>query len=111
MFESIKAGKIIEMESEPTISDGTAGGIEQGSITFDICKRTVNSYIMASEEEIKRAILQILKTHHMLVEGAGALSVACFVKEIKRFKNKNVVLIISGSRIGPDRIKYVLQNQ
>ena len=31
MYESIKAGKIIDYESKPTISDGTAGGIETDS--------------------------------------------------------------------------------
>ena len=38
MKKSIEAGKIIEMESKPTLSDGSAGGIEPGAITFDICK-------------------------------------------------------------------------
>jgi len=38
MKESIQAGKIIEMDSKPTLSDGSAGGIEPGAITFDICK-------------------------------------------------------------------------
>ena len=38
MYESVKAGKILDIESLPTISDGTAGGIEKDSITFEICK-------------------------------------------------------------------------
>jgi len=108
MYESIKAGRIIEMESKPTISDGTAGGIEQESITFDICKKYVDDYILTTEDEIKRGIRLILEKHHMLIEGSAALQVASFIKEKERFENKNVVLIISGSKIGIDALKTVL---
>jgi threonine dehydratase len=38
MTESIKAGKILDLPSDPTLSDGTAGGIEAEAITFDICR-------------------------------------------------------------------------
>jgi len=108
MYESIKAGKIIEMELKPTISDGSAGGIEKGSMTFDICENLVDDFIIPSEEEIKNAIILILERHYMLVEGAGALSTASFIKAIHRFKNKNVVLIISGAKISLDKLKDIL---
>src|SRR5262245_17913012 len=38
MAESIRAGRIIEMDSAPTLSDATAGGIEEGAITFELCR-------------------------------------------------------------------------
>jgi threonine dehydratase len=41
MAESVKAGRILELESLSTLSDGTAGGIEAGSITFDMCRDLV----------------------------------------------------------------------
>ncbi len=108
MYESIKAGKIIEMESKPTISDGTAGGIEKSAITFDICKKYVDDFVIVEEEEIKEAIKLVLDRHSMLIEGAGALSVACFLREKEKFINKNVVLIISGARISLDKIKEII---
>ncbi len=108
MVESIKAGKIIEMDSKPTISDGTAGGIEQGSITFGLCRSYVDDFVLVSEEEIKEAIRLLIEKHHLLVEGSGALSVASFIKTRKRFRKKNVVLILSGARIGPDQLKEVI---
>lgn len=108
MYESIKAGKIIEMKSKPTLSDGSAGGIEQGAITFDLCKKYVDDFIIVTEEEIKEAIKLFLEKHYMLIEGAAALSVASFVKAIERFENKNVVLIISGAKISLDQLKEIL---
>jgi len=108
MYESVKAGKIIDMESKPTISDGSAGGIEKGAITFDICKNFIDDFILVTEEEIKEAIKLALEKHYMLIEGAAALSVASFIKEKEKFKNKNIVLIISGSKISVDILKEVL---
>lgn len=108
MYESIKAGKILDMESKPTISDGTAGGIEKGAITFDICKNFIDDFILVTEDEIKEAIKLVLEKHYMLIEGAAALSVASFIKEKEKFRNKNIVLVISGSKISVDMLKEVL---
>jgi threonine dehydratase len=108
MYESIKAGKIIDYESKPTLSDGTAGGIEEGSITFDFCQKLVDDYILVSEEEIKNALKLIYKEHNMVVEGAGALTIASFVQQIERFKESTVVLIISGSKINPKKFEKII---
>lgn len=110
MYESIKAGKIIDMESKPTISDGSAGGIEEGAITFDLCKTYVDGFILVTEDEIKAAIKLILENHYMLIEGAGALSVASFFKEKDRFAEKNIILIISGAKIGLNTLKEILRD-
>ncbi|MHA2357186.1 MAG: threonine/serine dehydratase [Candidatus Heimdallarchaeaceae archaeon] len=104
MYESIKEGKILDLPSLPTLSDGTAGGIEENAITFDLCKKYVDDYILVTEYEIEKAIKEILEKHNMLIEGAAALSVAAFIKNKKRFKGKNVVLILSGSRIDTEKI-------
>jgi len=108
MFESIKAGHIVEMESKPTISEGSAGGIEQGAITFDLCQRLVDDFICVTEEEIKKAMVIIMEHHSLLIEGAAALPVASFIKMKERFKDKTVVLILSGSRISLERLKEIL---
>ncbi|MFC1783426.1 threonine/serine dehydratase [Planctomycetota bacterium] len=108
MYESIKAGHILDMPSKPTISDGSAGGIEPDSITFDICRQYVDDFILTSEQEIIDALKLILEKHYMLVEGSGALAVASFVKEKNQFENKNVVLVISGKKIALDTLKKIL---
>ncbi len=108
MYESIKAGKILDISSKPTISDGTAGGIEENSITFDLCKKYVDDYILVSEKAIKDAIRLVIDKQQMLVEGAGALSIASFLKHKEKFKKQNIVLIISGSKISLDVLKEIL---
>lgn len=109
MYESLQAGRILDLESEPTISDGTAGGIEPGAITFDLCKKYVDDFVLATEDEIKHAIRFLLENHYLLVEGAAALQVAAFLKTIEQYAGKDVVLILSGKRIGLETLKSVLE--
>lgn len=111
MSESIKAGKVVQIESKPTLSDGTAGGIEVGSITFDICKEGADDFILVAEKEIKQGLKLIIEQHSMLIEGSAALSVASFIKARERFRNKNVVLILSGARISLEKLREILSEK
>ncbi len=108
MYESVKRGKIIQIETKPTLSDGTAGGIEPNSITFDLCQQFIDKFIIVNEEEIKNGIRFILDKHHMIIEGAAGVTVASFLKERKNFKGKNVVIIICGANISLDQLKSIL---
>ncbi len=99
MRESIKKDRIVNMKTEETLSDATAGGIEEGSITFEICKKYVDDFFLVSEEEIENAIFTIFENHNKIIEGAGALPVATLLRFKDRFKDQNVILILSGSNI------------
>lgn len=105
MQASIKVGKVIEVEHKPTLSDGSAGGIEPGSITFDFCKKYVDNYIQVTEDEIKNAIVLMIEKHHKIIEGAAAVPLASLIKNKNLFKDKNVVIVLSGSGIGIDTIR------
>ena len=99
MYESIRAGRILDLESLPTLSDGTAGGIEEGSLTFPLCRDLVDDFVLLSEEEIRKALILVLEKHHILIEGAAALPVAALLKEPGRFAGKKVALVLSGSTL------------
>jgi threonine dehydratase len=108
MYESIKAGQLLDLESKPTISDGSAGGIEPGAITFAICRDLVDTWLILSEKEIIEAIKLILRKHYLLIEGAAALGVAAFLKDKDRFQDKTVVLVITGNKISIETLKEIL---
>ena len=108
MTESVKAGEIVEMESMPTLSDGTTGGIESGSITFELCRRFVDRYVLVSESEIAAAMLVFMEAHHMLVEGAAGVAIASYLKTKGQFRNKNVVIVICGANIELQTLKSIL---
>lgn len=108
MTESVKAGEILEMASEPTLSDGTAGGIEAGAITFDICRAVADDFVVVSEDEIAEAMRQFIDAHHMLPEGAAGVALAGLKLRADQFKGKNVVAIICGGNISRETLKKVI---
>ncbi|RUR13825.1 threonine/serine dehydratase [Legionella sp. km772] len=108
MFESIKAGKIITMDSKPTLSDATAGGIEPDSITFAMCQQYVDDYVLVSEREIQEAIIALVTHERLLVEGASGVALASLFKSAGRFKNKNIAIVLSGGNISLPTLKSLL---
>ncbi len=109
MIRSIEAGRILELPSLPTLSDGTAGGIEPGAITFELCRELVDDFLTVSEEEIAAALRLFLKWHHRLIEGAAAVAVAALLRDRRRLAGKTVAVILSGANIGLARLREILQ--
>lgn len=111
MCHSVQAGKILAMDSLPTISDGTAGGVEADAITFPICQKYVDGFHLLEEAEILEALGILIKYHQIMVEGAAGLSVAGLIKNKDRYKNKNVVLIICGNKISLELLQSAIDTQ
>jgi threonine dehydratase len=61
MCESVGAGHVVERESQPTLADGTAGGIEKGTVTFPLCRDLVDEFALVEEAEIAAAMRLMLK--------------------------------------------------
>lgn len=108
MCVSVRAGSYKEIESKPTLSDGSAGGFERDSITFDICKNLADEFILVSEDEIKNAIRFMADKHKKLVEGAAAVAVASFIKEADRYSGQKTVIVICGGNISYEDLKLIL---
>lgn len=108
MTESVKAGKILQMPSERTLSDGTAGGIEAGSMTFEICRAITDKYETVAEDEIADAMRKFIDSHHMLAEGAAGVALAGLLKNADAYKGQNVVIIICGGNVSRDTLKKVI---
>jgi len=110
MAHSVKAGRILDLPSLPTLADATAGGVEQGTITFDFCRRLVDDYVLVDEDEICQAVRWLYQAHGIVVEGAGALAVAAFLQHKTAFVGKTVVLLLCGSNISPEQFQSIQQS-
>ena len=109
MFDSIKAGRILDSRSLPTLSDGTAGGIEPGSVTFDLCRKYVDDFVLLDEDEIAGALRFIYEYENMVIEGAAALSAAAVLKRRELFAGRRTVCLITGSRIDEELFRRILK--
>jgi threonine dehydratase len=108
MIQSVKAGEILDLPSQPTLSDGTAGGVEAGSITFDLCRELVDDYVTVTEDEIADSWREFTGVHHMMIEGAAAVAIASFMKLRAQFVGNNVVIVLCGANISPETVKTLL---
>lgn len=108
MHESLLAGQILDLPSLPTLSDGTAGGVEADSITFDLCREIVDDSLTVSEDEIRVAMRLIIGRHHTLIEGSAAVAVAGFLQSAERWAGQTVAIVLCGANIGIGTLKKVL---
>jgi len=108
MHESLRAGEILELASLPTLSDGTAGGVEPGAITFDLCREIVDDSILVSEDEIRHALRWIIEHHHTLIEGSAGVAVAALLKGKEHYCGQNVAIVLCGANIDSRTLKSVL---
>jgi threonine dehydratase len=104
MSASVRAGHIVELAVLPTLSDGTAGGIEPGAVTFPLCRDLVDVWLDISEPEIVHALRHCLTAEHLLVEGAAAVAVAGLLQLGDTLRGRRVAVVLCGANITPERL-------
>ena len=109
MHHAIEAGRIETIEHLETLSDGTAGALEFGTITFDFCKSVVDHSITVSEKEIASAMKDFIGEHQMMIEGAAGVAIAGFLKENEKYRDKKVLIVICGGNISNQTLVEVLK--
>jgi threonine dehydratase len=110
LSECMKAGEIIEVPEKPTWSTSTAGGIEPGSITLDICEHAVDRTVLVSEDEILDAARRVYRDEDQRVEGAAGVAVAGFLRSARDFAGKSVVIVLCGGNADPSFENKVTQD-
>lgn len=99
MHHSIAAGRVLDMASEATLSDGTAGGVEAGTLTFPLCQAVVDEWITVTEEEIAAAVRAHTRTHHQLIEGAAGVALAAAATAGEHEDLGTTVVVLCGANI------------
>jgi threonine dehydratase len=106
MTASLEAGRIIEIEEDPTIADGCAGNIEPGSMTFPIIQRLVDGMILVGEDEIRNAIAGVAREEHLMIEGSAAVGIAALSDQ--RLEGQRLAGIMSGRNISFELFREVI---
>ena len=108
MLNSLHENQIINSPSKDTLSDGSAGGVEEGAITHTMCKNLIDKVCLVSEDQIAEQIKNSLFIDKMLIEGAAAVAVASVMKLKEEVKGRNVAVIICGGNIGSDTLNTII---
>jgi len=99
LYECLRAGRIIEVPEEPTISESTAGGVEEGSVTLQLCQQLIDDYALVSEAEIREAMRLIFDEERWVIEGSAGVAVAAYLKGRERYAGQHVAIILCGRNI------------
>ena len=99
LYESIKAGRILDVHEQPTLSESTAGGLEPDSVTLEVCSHVIDSSVLVSETEILDAMRKVRALKGWIIEGAAAVAVAAFLKNAERYRGKRVAVVICGANV------------
>ena len=102
MYLSILAGHVVNApEPLSTLSDGSAGPLEEDSITFPICNLLIDRFVLVTENEIEDALRHLYQHHGLIVEGAAGVAMASAIKDSKRKANDVSVVVLCGGNIDP----------
>ena len=104
----LEAGRVLEVPEQPTLSESTAGGLEPGSITLDLCRAVVDRAVLVSESEILAAMRRSSEEDHWLVEGAAGVALAAYLREAKQYADKTTVVVICGRNLSTEVLHRLL---
>jgi threonine dehydratase len=108
---SLAAGEPIAIPHASTIADGIA--IKRpGGITLPIIREHVAEIVTVEEDEIAHAIMYLLQTMKLQVEGAGAVGVAALLtRKIVPGTGEQVCAVLSGGNIDPILLSRVIEQE
>ena len=106
MYEALKAGHPVTLINIERFVDGAAVK-RVGDLTFSICKEVLDDMHLVPEGKICSTILKLYNEDAIVVEPAGALSIAALDDYAEEIKGKNVVCIVSGSNNDIDRMQEI----
>ncbi|WP_127793966.1 threonine ammonia-lyase [Agromyces sp. LHK192] len=103
---SLAAGALQEVPVVPTIADGIAV-YRPGAMTFEVIREAIDEVVTVTEDDIARALLVLLERAKLVVEPAGAVSVAALMSGAVQTDGP-VVAVLSGGNIDPLLMQRVI---
>ncbi|WP_282792825.1 threonine ammonia-lyase [Streptomyces sp. CC224B] len=105
---SLAAGRPVSIENPVTMADGIKVG-RPGEVPFRLVEEFVDDVVTVSEDALSRALLLCLERAKMVVEPAGAATVAALLSEPRAFAGP-VVALLSGGNVDPLLMQRILRH-
>lgn len=108
LYQSLQKGSVVTLNDIDTFADGIAVK-KTGSLTFDICQSVVDQAILVEEGKICSTIIQLYNDEAIVVEPAGAITIAALDQLKDQIVGKNVGIIISGGNNDVNRTQEITE--
>jgi threonine dehydratase len=106
MLSAFRAGHPVSLDSIDRFVDGAAVK-RVGEITYNICREVLDDMHLVPEGKVCSTILRLYNEDAIVVEPAGALSIAALDDYAADIKGKTVVCVVSGSNNDIDRMQEI----
>ena len=106
MKTAIEKGEIVDLEHIDKFVDGAAVK-KAGALTYQVCKEVLDDIIIVPEGAVCTTIIHMYNKSAIVVEPAGALSVAALKFYADKIKGKKVACIVSGSNNDITRMEEI----
>jgi len=108
MKQSFDSDEIKTVSKVKTIADGIAVKNVMPKM-YEYVKNIVDEIVEVNDNEVANAILTLMEKQKIIVEGAGATSLAAILHNKVDIKNKNVVLPLSGGNIDVSMLSLIIE--
>lgn len=106
MKTALEKGHPVTLENIDRFVDGAAVKTV-GDITFAVCREVLDDMHLVPEGKVCSTILKLYNEDAIVVEPAGALSIATLDDYAAMIRGKNVVCVVSGSNNDIDRMQEI----
>ncbi len=106
MTRSVAAGRVMDIPHTPTLADGLAGQIDEDAL--HIGQTCADELVLVSEEALGETMAWLSRKHGLVVEGAGAVTVAALRHGLITNIEGPVVALLSGRNIDRARLEVLL---
>ena len=108
MKQSFDSHEIKTVSKVKTIADGIAVKNVMPKM-YEYVKNIVDEIVEVNDNEVANAILTLMEKQKIIVEGAGATSLAAILHNKVDIKNKNIVLPLSGGNIDVSMLSLIIE--
>jgi threonine dehydratase len=109
MYESLRAGRPVDVVEEPSLADSLGGGIGlDNQYTFALVRDLVDEVLLVSEDEIAAAMAHCYWHEQQIVEGGGAVGVAALLAGKVGILGERIVTVLSGRNVDMRRFTEIL---
>lgn len=108
MYAYFETGSTDPMPIAPTLADGVAGNIERDSITWTLCRQTVDEIVLVEEDEIADALRWSLEVPHLLLEASAVLGIAALRAGRVDAAERRVAVVTTGRNIATQALRAAL---
>ncbi|HNB50861.1 MAG TPA: pyridoxal-phosphate dependent enzyme [Anaerolineales bacterium] len=106
LYHQFYYGHMRDVVERPTLTDGLAGAVEEGSITLELIFQACDAVVQVTEREVAEAVAYFHRGGEV-VEGSGAVGLAAVLAGKVRADDRVTGAVVSGGNIDPEKLAHV----